>query len=171
MDLLDIDLIFAINQFPFLHGLMLYGARAVEDDQHKNKKRPDNDAVKPSSSSFISRLTSFSVPHTYFTHFYLFSCLSSLLWAHQLYTRGPLFLALARLAQRTGKHVTLDAAASMTPTQLILCWLAMACQGARRTAECIAYFKPSASRMWIVFYVVGVAFYLLVNIAIWVEGV
>lgn len=121
--------------------------------------------------SLVSFLASYSVPHTYFTHFYVLSCLSSLLWAHQLYFRGPLFTLLARLAQRRGKDLSLDADASVTLNQLLLCWIVLTCQGARRLAECISFFKPSASRMWIVHYLVGIAFYVTVNIAIWIEGV
>lgn len=121
--------------------------------------------------SLVSCLASYSVPHTYFTHFYVLSCLSSLLWAHQLYFRGPLFTLLARLAQRRGKDLSLDADASVTLNQLLLCWIVLTCQGARRLAECISFFKPSASRMWIVHYLVGIAFYVTVNIAIWIEGV
>lgn len=46
----------------------------------------------------------------------------------------------------------------------------MLIQGARRLYECKAFAKPSASRMWFVHWLVGLAFYLAVSVALWIEG-
>ncbi|KAI4236730.1 MAG: hypothetical protein L6R40_006074 [Gallowayella cf. fulva] len=46
----------------------------------------------------------------------------------------------------------------------------MAVQGVRRLAESIMSGKSSTSKMWFVHWVLGIAFYLAVNVAVWVEG-
>lgn len=59
---------------------------------------------------------------------------------------------------------------SMSIHQVFLCWALMLIQGARRLYECKAFAKPSASRMWFVHWLVGLAFYLAVSVALWIEG-
>jgi 3-oxo-5-alpha-steroid 4-dehydrogenase 3 len=55
--------------------------------------------------------------------------------------------------------------------QLVVLWLVMLIQGSRRLYEAFAYAKPSRSTMWIGHWLMGLGFYLFINIAIWIEGV
>lgn len=58
----------------------------------------------------------------------------------------------------------------MSVDQVMLCWVLMMIQGARRLQECFVFSKPSSSDMWFVHWLLGIAFYLAAGIAIWIEG-
>lgn len=112
----------------------------------------------------LDYLASWTVPHSFFTHFYVTSVLSSAFWATQLLSRGPAFRAVA--ARVSDEHLR----QSMSLNQIIWCWVLMAIQGCRRLYECIAISKPSSSRMWFVHWLLGIAFYVATNLALWIEG-
>ena len=59
---------------------------------------------------------------------------------------------------------------SMSFKQVILCWTLMAFQGARRLYESITLTKPSESKMWFVHWILGLVYYIMMSMAIWVEG-
>lgn len=103
------------------------------------------------------------VPHSWFIHFYVLSVLSSIFWALEFVTQGPVLNAVAR-AQ--AQHAT----ASMTVNQVFLAWLLMLLQGARRLYEYFTIIKPSASRMWVVHWLLGTSYYFCMGISVWVEG-
>lgn len=103
------------------------------------------------------------VPHSWFIHFYVLSVLSSIFWALQFVTQGPVLNAIARAQAR---HAT----ASMTGNQVFLAWLLMFMQGARRLYEYLTIIKPSASRMWVVHWLLGTSYYFCMGISVWVEG-
>lgn len=84
------------------------------------------------------------VPHSYFTHFYVVSVACSLFWGWKL----PLWEAAG-------------------PQQTV--WALMLLQGVRRMLESYAYTSTSKSTMWFAHWIMGLAFYLTVNIAIWLE--
>lgn len=88
----------------------------------------------------------FQVPHNYFTHFYVVSVVSSILWGWKL-----------QLWKASG--------------QLQIVWALMLLQGARRLLESYAYTSSSKSKMWFAHWILGLLFYLATNIAIWIEGV
>lgn len=87
------------------------------------------------------------VPHSWFSHFYMVSVISSI---------GCL------VAFQTGIYVKSHAASR-------LCCILMLIQGSRRLIECLFLTKPSESRMWIGHYAIGLAFYIVTNVAIWIE--
>lgn len=59
---------------------------------------------------------------------------------------------------------------SMSVNQVILCSALMTVQGARRLSECITLSKPSQSKMWCVHWFLGLAYYLAMTMAVWIEG-
>ncbi|KAI9817607.1 MAG: hypothetical protein M1832_004611 [Thelocarpon impressellum] len=59
----------------------------------------------------------------------------------------------------------------MGPEQIALSWGLMTLQGGRRLYECIALGKPSQSTMWFVHWLLGIAFYGAMSMAVWVEGI
>lgn len=59
----------------------------------------------------------------------------------------------------------------MAMEQVFLAWSLMAVQGLRRLCESITLVKPSSAKMWFVHWFVGIAFYLAVGVAVWIEGV
>jgi 3-oxo-5-alpha-steroid 4-dehydrogenase 3 len=58
----------------------------------------------------------------------------------------------------------------MTLNQVVLAWSFMALQGTRRLYESITLAKPSKAKMWVGLWVIGVAYYIVMGIAVWVEG-
>lgn len=138
-----------------------YGARATSTSSEPK--------VKPTRQPhafirFLDYVSSFRVPHSYFTQFYVASVLSSITWATQLVTLGPAFWAVAiRVDER---HVQ----KSMSLNQVMLCWALLMIQGSRRLYESLAFSKPSSSQMWFVHWLLGIVFYIAVGVAIWIEG-
>lgn len=148
------------NALPVLHPLLVsYGPRSTATSpkggpqQHLTGKRsPPLD--------FINKL---QVPHSWFIHYYIASVASSLFWAYQIANRGHAFKVLATLS-RGETH------ASMTMNQAIITWLFMAVQGSRRLYECVTLLKPSTAKMPVTTWVVGIAFYLIMGLSVWIEA-
>ena len=59
---------------------------------------------------------------------------------------------------------------SMSMNQIFLLWSFMLLQGIRRLFESIYVTKTSASKMWIFHYVLGLGFYMVMSVAVWIEG-
>lgn len=100
-----------------------------------------------------------TVPHDWFTHFYLicFSCS-----AYWIFHHGKVLEAMIT------KPDAMQSAASWEGRTFIAMVL-LQLQALRRLYECLVIAKPSKSRMWIGHYAIGVAFYLVTNIAVWIE--
>lgn len=128
--------------------------------------RPKQDTTRPNAPiySLLDRLVTYPVPRAYFTHFYLFSVMSSLFWGYQIITQGSVLQAVARLGS-TG-----NGKASMSVEQVVLAWSLVSAQGLRRLIETIVLERKSASPMQLSHYAVGFLHYLGVGIAVWIEG-
>ncbi|CAL5867322.1 uncharacterized protein PFLUO_LOCUS1537 [Penicillium psychrofluorescens] len=133
---------------------LVYGPRA------KTETTPPS---RP-SSGLLDYLATWRVPHSYFAQFYIASLLSSLFWAWQLLTKGTAFLEIA--SRVSPEHL----AHSMSVHQVVVCWILVTLQGARRVWESYAFSKPSSSQMWVVHWILGLCFYLATAVAIWIEG-
>jgi 3-oxo-5-alpha-steroid 4-dehydrogenase 3 len=46
----------------------------------------------------------------------------------------------------------------------------MALQGSRRLCESLFVFKPGSSPMWFIHWALGLAYYITISLAVWVEG-
>ena len=139
----------------------------------------EEDATSASSSegqngqSTITRLldsiASIRVPHSWFTHFYVVSVVSSVFWAWQACTRGKAFTSIVSFTPDRYSGQSL-------PIQTVVVWCCMLAQGVRRLLECSILRKgnvkdnPSSSTMFIGHYVMGCLFYALINVAIWIEA-
>ncbi|KAF2125743.1 hypothetical protein P153DRAFT_257293, partial [Dothidotthia symphoricarpi CBS 119687] len=97
------------------------------------------------ASQLLDYAASIQVPHNYFTHFYIISVSCSLFWGYKL----QLWSASA---------------------QLQVVWSLMLLQGVRRMLESHVYTSSSKSNMWFVHWLLGLVFYLSINVAIWIEG-
>lgn len=93
----------------------------------------------------LDRAATIQVPHNYFTHFYIISVACSLFWAWWL-----------RVWE--------------TSSQMQLVWSLMLLQGVRRLLESYSYTSTSKSTMWFAHWILGLLFYLTINVAIWIEG-
>ena len=141
----------------FRQQIMNYGPRQTPT-QITPGKEPKN-----IFTNLFEYIASFQVPHTWFTHYYAVSVSSSIFWAVQIITHGRAFeFLLAQSKQAQG---------NMTVNQVFLAWMFMAVQGGRRLYETIILTKPSQARMWVGLWAVGIAFYLVMGISVFIEGI
>jgi len=145
----------------FRQHIMNYGSRGTE-----KIPKTEEEAKQPKSkfANILYYIASFQVPHTWFTHYYIASVLSSIFWAVQILTHGRAFNFLASLSQQAN-------AGGMTVNQVLLAWCFMTIQGTRRLYESITLTKPSQSKMWVGIWLLGIAFYIFMGISIWIEGI
>lgn len=152
--------IITVRFIPDLRDRFLdYGARSVAKDV-KPKAR---ESVLPRSlqaqlDSVLDRLAQVTVPHSWFSHFYFCSTVSSALWLYLRFrTSDDLPLRWHAEDFTSWEH------------RAMLGLLLMQIQGLRRLYECLVIAKPSKSRMWFGHYAIGIAFYLATNLAIGLE--
>ncbi|KLJ08312.1 hypothetical protein EMPG_16262 [Blastomyces silverae] len=161
------------NSVPFVRARFIaYGPRATSSGPIKSPQNPEQDyhtvSKRPLSSWSMRALdyvASLQVPHSFFTQFYVVSVLSSILWGAQIYLKGPLFDAVSSTVRED------NAQTSMSRNQIVLCWTLLLIQGIRRLHESISTAKPSQSKMWFPHWIIGLAYYVAMGMAIWVEGI
>ena len=164
-------IVFAIK--PLKSRYLAYGARHETSDPAQNgnlktSKREDSGAdgwhlrVRNSLQLSLDYMATFQVPHSWFASFYMVSLCSSILWLQQLSTGGFLVRRILEYTAGTGP--------SMSRSSMESCWCLMFLQGSRRLYECLTLTKPSSSTMWIVHWLIGIAFYIAMGISIWIEG-
>ncbi|KAJ6187585.1 hypothetical protein N7519_002493 [Penicillium mononematosum] len=143
---------------------LAYGPRATSGSISTGSAPPRAQNPSTENKGFLDYLATWQVPHSYFTHFYVASVVSSVFWVAQLLSRGVVFQAIAsRVSEDHQRH-------SMSLTQLVICCVLLAVQGSRRLWECFVFSKPSSSQMWFMHWLLGLAFYLAAGVAIWIEG-
>ena len=110
----------------------------------------------------LDSLNSFRVPHRFFLHFYVVSVISSLFWATQILMRGSILKALIENEPTSENSMPMD--------RITLTWFLMTAQGIRRLVESGSLAKQSASKMSLAHWFLGIAFYLAMGVAVWIEG-
>ncbi|KAF2850058.1 hypothetical protein T440DRAFT_113287 [Plenodomus tracheiphilus IPT5] len=139
-------LILVIQAVPALRTRFLaYGSRATTTHDKGRGKEPPTPPHPSLVLQVLDAAAAIQVPHNYFTHFYALSVVCSLFW---------------------GWKLRLWAAGNQQQTV----WALMLLQGVRRMLESYAYTSSSKSTMWFAHWLLGLAFYLSVNVAIWIEG-
>lgn len=152
-------LVFAVP--PLRSRFLDYGPRSsVPHKKNGTEKKRDTGSAIATALDTLAKLT---VPHTWFTSFYAVSVTLSLFWAAELLVKGPSYSAIAKYAP--------DTAHSMPFSQVLVVWTMMFGQGSRRLYECMAIAKPSDSRMWFGHWALGILFYTLTSVTVWIEGV
>ncbi|KAK1059209.1 hypothetical protein LTR74_012790 [Friedmanniomyces endolithicus] len=153
---------------PFRTRFLAYGARTSPFNGSSSAKKEKAGVAKPQNKStliaILDRLADLTVPHSWFTSFYVVCVGWSLVWAFQLLTQGPLFRLVAAYA-------TADCGATMTARQVAVAWAMLLVQGSRRLYESLEFAKPSKSKMWFVHWMLGIGFYTGTGMAVWVEGI
>ena len=150
-----------IYTIPPLHKhLLQYGARNSQSSDETLKRTTKS--VRPTYELGFVQLARLRVPHDWFLHFYIVSTAMSIFWLQEIYRSGKW---LGSIASREAPHEP-----SMTSTQLIVTWSLMSLQSFRRLYESLAFLRPSTASMWIGHYLVGIAFYLAINISVWIEA-
>lgn len=143
---------------------LAYGARQDQGKSDHSQDIQRQQSVSSSSSSSITKLLDYAatitVPHSWFTHFYIVSTLSALVWSILLSTDLVWSLGIAHYNHKSNYW-------QYKPRG---CLLFMLIHSLRRLYECIYVSKTSRSRMWVGHYLVGIGFYLVTNIGIWVDA-
>ncbi|KAI1646315.1 uncharacterized protein F4817DRAFT_340475 [Daldinia loculata] len=142
--------------------LTQYGARSSPtgtSDDKEGKQARDGPLV-----SIVSWATSVGkVPHSWFIHFYILSVSCSVFWAVQ-------FLSHGKILEFIVKNQAPSETSSMSINQVVIVWALMSLQGARRLYEYMAVVRSSPSKMWIIHWLLGVAYYFCTGISIWIHG-
>jgi 3-oxo-5-alpha-steroid 4-dehydrogenase 3 len=121
---------------------LVYGSRATPNGKSDSASEP---VTQSAFDQLLDKAAAIQVPHNYFTHFYMTSVASSLFWGLWLRVWNA-------------------------PGQMQVVWMLMLLQGVRRLLEADAYTSTSKSTMWFVHWLLGLAFYLAMNVSIWIEG-
>lgn len=147
---------------------IIYGARATPLSNATDKKPRNSieNGSRVSLNTWLDLVANLQVPHTWFLHFYVASLLSSTFWAYQILTGGFFF----KLIAENERSASADPKPSMSVDQLALVWSLMTLQAVRRLWESIMMAKPSASKIFLGHWLLGLIFYLGMGIAIWIEG-
>jgi 3-oxo-5-alpha-steroid 4-dehydrogenase 3 len=149
---------------PLRSRFLTYGPRATSASTSTSSAPPSAQNPSAESKGFLDYLATWQVPHSYFTHFYVASVLSSVFWVVQLLSRGVMFQAItSRVSEEHQRR-------SMSLTQLVICCVLLAIQGSRRLWESFIFSKPSSSQMWFMHWLLGLGFYVAAGVAIWIEG-
>ncbi|KAF8445177.1 hypothetical protein BGX38DRAFT_1196478 [Terfezia claveryi] len=129
----------------------------------EKKQTKINSSNNISLTHLLDYLTTLTVPHAYFSHFYLVSLVSLLFWAAQFLLNGSLLRYLLSVGTRTPSIIE----DRISPTQLLLTWLCLLAQSLRRYHEQLIMSKTSStSTMLIPHYLLGHAFYLTTTLSL-----
>jgi 3-oxo-5-alpha-steroid 4-dehydrogenase 3 len=103
-------------------------------------------------------LSDFTVPKSWFWHYYFMSVILSSFWGIQSISCcfGSSVCILESLARVDGRTM--------------MVWGMMFLQGCRRLYESLCLQRPSSARMWIGHYIAGNGFYIMMNQAVLAEG-
>ena len=75
-----------------------------------------------------------------------------------------------RMLRYLVEHEPTSSERAMPVVRIILAWALMSAQGVRRLVESAIFAKPSMSKMWFVHWILGIAFYTAIGVAVWIEG-
>ena len=146
---------------------MTYGSRTTSHDAI-SRVAATGDAKQqqiqlPSTlvEQLLDRVSGLQVPHGWFLHFYVVSVAWSVFWAIQVILKTSIVQELCNYAGPGG---------AMSMNQVALTWFLMTAQGSRRLGESVTVGKATASKMWFVHWVLGIAFYTAMGISVWIEG-
>lgn len=155
------------NAIPsFQKRFVHYGARRTDTKDEDGRPVVYEEPSSGPYTRILDLAASFKVPHSWFIHFYVISVASSLFWAQQIMMRGFTFNFLARLYEASSYHHP-----SMNTVQVLIVVFLMGVQGSRRLYECITLNKPSTSKMAGPAWILGIMFYLVMGVSVWVEGI
>jgi 3-oxo-5-alpha-steroid 4-dehydrogenase 3 len=106
-------------------------------------------------------LADVTVPHSWFIHFYTLSIAACLFWLGQIGAQQPGHIFLLAYTKEPANPVP--------AVQVIVAWLALLLLSIRRYLECQEA-EPSKSRMFFGHWIMGLLFYAVTSVAVWIEG-
>ena len=167
--------------------LLDYGAR---DPKNQEATARNNDSTARHEPDMLERLVAavvarLQVPHGWFISFYIFYLIAAVFWAMQWWLWGPsndtttdssgnLLGWIVRRQQRADMVAAAAAATASQPSMaLIQVYVAFGLeflQGCRRLYEHLYVMKPSSSKMNAAQFVLGLTYYAIMSVAVWIEG-
>jgi 3-oxo-5-alpha-steroid 4-dehydrogenase 3 len=158
----------------FRTRFLAYGktAEPLAPGYKDHKAPPDKTAV----SLFLDTVATIRVPHGWFTHFYVACVACNLFWGCQIVTHGAVYQWFSSFVgaeegwKEGGKAGSKAVVGGQTVHQVVVVWALLLIQGSRRLYECVYVTAPGTSKMWVGHYLLGIAFYIAMSVAIWVEG-
>jgi 3-oxo-5-alpha-steroid 4-dehydrogenase 3 / polyprenol reductase len=143
---------------PLRDRFLNYGAR-----QAPQEGRSGPDTHRSSTIRLLDSLAGLKVSHSRFSDFYSLSLVCLAFWTSRIYLRWTV--------SKVSLASVLEMKQDCKPIRLALSFLLLAIQSLRRLYECLRLSKPSksSSTMWVGHYLIGLAFYFFVNIAIFVD--
>ena len=167
----DVGIISCIRVFYLLSASIILLVRLIPDLRDRfldYGARENHGSSKPASTTSIGRLVdyiaTFKVPHSKFWHFYSLTSGSTIFWLSHIASGNYFFATTDPSTQSTTSNP------STSPAKIGLCFFLLWIQALRRFSECIKT-PPSSSLMWIGHYIIGMAFYLVTNVAVFIEHV
>jgi 3-oxo-5-alpha-steroid 4-dehydrogenase 3 / polyprenol reductase len=109
------------------------------------------------AETWIQWLSTFTLPKNWFWHYYLVSVTCSV------------FCAVQYFMCSTSNKCMFKCLSNVGGTTVVL-WMMMFVQGCRRLYESVYVQKKSGARMLLGHYLVGCSFYVMMNMAVFVEG-
>jgi len=162
---------------PFRSRFLVYGkvATPTTTTNAKDAKPITPRDPKGPVTALLDHLATYTVPHSFFTHFYILALATLLLFGQQISTHGSLYTLLRDLQTPEWAAATRRVIGGQSVHQVVLTWTCLVLQTVRRLYECLFVQKSVAeggreSWMWVVHYALGLVFYVSVGIAGWVEG-
>lgn len=168
--------------------LMDYGPRGTDQTSSNSRggsragsRGSSRTAAPPPPPSGLKKLlravTSIGqVPHAWFWHFYFLSIMCSTFWIWQYLSKGRVMGALAEwqraaTAATAGSEAEEEEVVKKDLGRFLAAWLMMAMQGTRRLHESLFVMRTgTGSSMWFVHWAMGLAFYAVMSISVWIEG-
>lgn len=135
-----------------------YGARSSTSNGPSSNKSALPKWVTIQLDPVLDWLADMTVPHSWFTHFYLCSAACSAYWLYQHFHHIQDLVSSSNLVMK-----------SSWEARSMICMVLLQLQSLRRLYECIVVAKKSRARMWVGHYAIGLAFYLVTNVAVWIE--
>ncbi|KIW06199.1 uncharacterized protein PV09_02677 [Verruconis gallopava] len=132
---------------PFKSRFLAYGARAAPSSMPKN--------------GLLDHLAAVTVPHAWFKHFYILSIAACLFWLGVILTQNPILDRVLSFSKEPEVPVS--------AMQVSIAWFALILHSVRRYLECLEA-APSSSRMFVGHWVMGLLFYVVTSVAVWIEG-
>ncbi|CAK7274110.1 3-oxo-5-alpha-steroid 4-dehydrogenase [Sporothrix epigloea] len=152
-------------------------------DQDKGSERPEL-KPEPESVAWMKTLATLGsylqVPHSWFISFYVFHLICSAFWAAQWWSWHQalpgssgaynLFGSIVMRQQAADVGRASTPATSMLLTQVYVAFALETLQTGRRLYEYLCVFRPSKAKMNAAHFLLGLLYYAIMSVAIWIEG-
>ncbi len=142
-------------------GILDYGARDSRTAVARAEAADDRSGL----DQLVGQLTGLGkVPHSWFATFYVVYISFAAFWAVQYIQDGRLLGGIASRQAATASRPSMPLGQVWIASTLM--WL----QATRRLYEHLVVIRASRSKMWFVHWLLGLSFYIVMSISVWIEA-